>query len=83
MGEIQYGFCFLKAVPLRREPDDRAEMVSQLLYGDGVVVIERQEKWSRVRCAYDGYEGWVDNKQWLPVPDIDHLDDDILFAVSF
>lgn len=51
---------------MRGEASDRAEMVNQLLYGDTVELLERQEKWSRVRCHYDGYEGWVDNKQYVP-----------------
>jgi cell wall-associated NlpC family hydrolase len=52
---------------MRAEASDRAEMVSQLVLGDTVEVVDRQEKWSRVRCEYDGYEGWVDNKQYTPV----------------
>lgn len=60
------GYCFLSAVPMRLEPSDRSEMVNQLLRGDCFDVLERQEKWSRVRCHYDGYEGWIDNKQWKP-----------------
>lgn len=58
------GYCFLSAVPMRREPSDRSEMVNQLLLGDTFEVLEHQEKWSRIRCNYDGYEGWVDNKQY-------------------
>ena len=60
------GYCFLKAVPMRAEASDRAEMVNQLVLGDTVEVLDRQEKWSRVKCDYDGYEGWVDNKQYVP-----------------
>ena len=29
-----HGYCFLSAVPMRREPSDRSEMVNQLLRGD-------------------------------------------------
>ncbi|MBR1785056.1 MAG: C40 family peptidase [Bacteroidales bacterium] len=57
------GYCNLRAVPMRLEPSDRSEMVNQLLQADTVEVEERQEKWSLVRCDYDGYRGWVDNKQ--------------------
>lgn len=60
------GYCFLSAVPMRAEASDRAEMVNQLLLGDTVEVVEHQEKWSKVRCVYDGYEGWIDNKQYMP-----------------
>lgn len=51
---------------MRAEASDRAEMVNQLLAGDTVEVVERQEKWSLVQCDYDGYRGWVDNKQYVP-----------------
>ena len=57
------GYCDLKAVPMRSEPSDRAEMVNQLVMGDCADVVERQEKWSLVASHYDGYRGWVDNKQ--------------------
>ena len=60
------GYCHLKAVPMRAEASDRSEMVNQLLAGDTVEVVERQEKWSLVSCDYDGYRGWVDNKQYVP-----------------
>ena len=60
------GYCFLSSVPMRAESSDRSEMVNQLLLGDTVEVIERQEKWSHVQCIYDGYRGWVDNKQYIP-----------------
>lgn len=60
------GYCFLSAVPMRAEASDRAEMVNQLLLGDTVELVDVQEKWSLVRCDYDGYEGWVDNKQYVP-----------------
>lgn len=55
--------CPLSIVPVRKEPDDRSEMVSQWLFGETAEVLERQSKWSRLRFDHDGYEGWVDNKQ--------------------
>jgi len=55
------------AVPLRSEASDRAEMVSQILFGETCTLLERQEQWSLVRCCYDDYEGWVSNKQIHPL----------------
>lgn len=55
--------CPLSIVPVRKEPSDRAEMVTQWLFGETAEVLERQEKWSRLKFHLDGYEGWVDNKQ--------------------
>lgn len=59
-------YCHLVAVPMRSEPSHRSEMVNQLLKGDTFIILEQQAEWSRIRCDYDGYEGWIDNKQWKP-----------------
>ena len=64
---MRYGICNLNIVPLRFEPSDTAEMTSQVLYGDHFKVLEKRKKWSRIRLAFDSYEGWVDNKQYLEV----------------
>ena len=61
---MHYGICNLSIVPLRLEPSDSSEMVSQLLFGDHFKVIEIRKKWSKIRIAFDNYEGWVDNKQY-------------------
>lgn len=60
---MQYGICHLSIVPVRTLPDDSTEMVSQLLYGEHFKVLESRKKWSRIRVAYDSYEGWVSNNQ--------------------
>lgn len=58
-----YGFCHLSVVPLRAEASDSSEMISQLLFGECVEVLEQTEKWTRVKCLWDNYEAWVDSKQ--------------------
>jgi len=40
-------------------------MVTQALYGDYFKVLEQRKNWSRIRFAFDKYEGWIDNKQYL------------------
>ena len=62
---MQYGICHLNIVPVRLEPTDTSEMVSQLLFGEHFKVLEKRKKWSRIRIAFDKYEGWIDNKQYL------------------
>ena len=65
---MKFGFCHLSIVPCRREPNDRAEMVTQLLFGDVFEILEIHPKWIRIKDAYDGYEAWIDHKQWLEIP---------------
>jgi len=64
---MQYGICNLGIVPMRFEPSDKSELVSQVLYGEIFKVLERRKKWSRIRIAYDKYEGWIDNKQYFEI----------------
>ena len=61
---MKYGICPLSIVPLRAEASDPSEMVTQVLYGDRLEVLEEEKKWSRIRLEFDGYEGWIDNKQF-------------------
>lgn len=69
---MQYGICNLSIVPLRSEPTDIGEMVSQVLYGEHFKVLEQRDKWSRIRVAFDGCEGWIDNKQHQKISEEDY-----------
>ncbi|MFJ1430489.1 NlpC/P60 family protein [Capnocytophaga canimorsus] len=64
-----YGICNQSVVPVRSEPSHTAEMCTQLLFGELLQVIEKQESWSLIRILFDGYEGWVSNKQFLEISD--------------
>jgi len=64
---MQYGITHLSIVPLRLEPSDPSELVSQVLYGDCFKVLEQRKKWSKIRLAFDKYEGWIDNKQYIEI----------------
>lgn len=61
---MHYGICNLSIVPLRIEPNDGSEMVSQLLFGEHFKILEARKKWSKIRISFDNYEGWIDNKQF-------------------
>lgn len=62
-------FCHIPVAPLRQEATDRSEMVSQVLFGELMETLQHDEKWTQVRCLQDGYVGWIDNKQYLPLSD--------------
>jgi hypothetical protein len=71
---MDYGICNLSIVPLRAETSDTSEMVTQLLYGEHFKILETRKKWSRIRLAFDGYEGWIDNKQYFNITEEDYSD---------
>ncbi|WP_339886848.1 C40 family peptidase [uncultured Flavobacterium sp.] len=62
-----FGICNLAIVPLRFEPSDRSEQVSQLLFGEHFKIIEHNPKWVYVELAFDGYKGWIDKKQYQTI----------------
>src|SRR6476620_1764275 len=62
-----FGLCNLANIPLRLEPSDRSELVSQVLFGEHFTILEQNQKWSKIKLAYDDYEGWIDNKQFKTI----------------
>src|SRR5581483_2606002 len=50
--------CAVEVAPLRAEPHDDAEQVTQALRGEPLDVEERRGGWARVRTEY-GYSGWI------------------------
>ena len=58
-----YGITQLNIIPVRIEAMHESEMVSQLLFGEHFKILEKRKFWSKIRIAFDNYEGWVDNKQ--------------------
>ncbi len=60
---MEFGICLLSVIPVRAEPLDLSEMVTQLLFGELVVINERKKNWLHIRVVYDNYEGWTDEKQ--------------------
>ncbi|WP_423127818.1 NlpC/P60 family protein [Gaoshiqia sp. Z1-71] len=66
---MNYGISGLSIIPVRKEPSEKSEMISQILFGEHFLVNEQFMGWCRVTLAYDGYEGWVDCKMITPVSD--------------
>lgn len=61
---MQYGICNLSIIPLRVEPADRSELISQLLFGEHFKILETQKKWCKIRLAFDKHEGWIAYNQY-------------------
>ena len=69
---MQYGLCYLNVVALRSEATDTSELISQVLYGDHFKVLELRKSWSRIRLGFDKYEGWIDNKQFQFIDELEY-----------
>lgn len=68
---MNFGICNLAISPLRADHSDRAEIVSQLLFGDAVTILKSHENWLYIEGAPDGYQGWVDFKQITVVSEME------------
>ena len=55
--------CQVSVAPVRKEPSDSSEMVTQLLFGELCEILEVKQQWVKIKIYFDGYEGWVDYKQ--------------------
>lgn len=66
---MQYGICNLSIIPLRSEASDTSGMISQMLYGEFFEVLEERQQWSKIRSTFDSCEGWLDNRQFLKIPE--------------
>jgi hypothetical protein len=62
-----FGICNLSIVPLRAQECDSSEMKSQLLFGEPFEITEKQKNWSKIKLAFDSFEGYIDNKQYLEI----------------
>lgn len=60
---MKYVTPSVAVVPIRKEPSHRSEMTSQLLQDEIAEVLEVEKQFTRLRCVYDGYEGWCANNQ--------------------
>jgi gamma-D-glutamyl-L-lysine dipeptidyl-peptidase len=54
--------CIYTYIPIRKDPSESSEMVSQILYGETFSIIEKNQNWHYIELDFDGYKGWIDYK---------------------
>lgn len=64
---ISYGISLLSLIPMRKEPKEQAEMVSQLLFGESYEIIDESNGFVQIITTYDGYTGWIDHAMHFAV----------------
>ncbi|MCB9197284.1 MAG: C40 family peptidase [Flavobacteriales bacterium] len=64
---MSYGLAKLAVIPVRAEGSDKAEIITQLLFGDHYEVLDEAEKWIKIRNNFDQYEGWICRKQFFEI----------------
>lgn len=64
---MNYGICLQSLVPVRTEPSHKAEMCTQLLFGELYNVLQTDNSWLKVRLSFDDYEGWIHPLNHTPI----------------
>lgn len=67
MSTPQYGICKLSQAPIRETISHASEMKSELLFGDFFEIHDKYQNWLKIENFFDGYSGWVDEKQIMPL----------------
>lgn len=49
-------------IPVRKEPFERSEMVTQILFGEFYQILDEEGTWLYIKADLDKYEGWIDRK---------------------
>ena len=64
--EYMFAINHCTVTPVRQEPSEGSEQLTQLLFGEECEVLDRLPRWTKIRSTVDGQEGWVDFKMLEP-----------------
>ncbi len=62
---MTFGISKLSIIPGRKEPSDKSENITQVLFGEHYTVLSESDngKWIEIKLAHDKYRCWIDKKQ--------------------
>jgi len=80
-----YAFCSVSIAPMRKEKSDSSEMVSQLLFGETVDILEHDAPWVKLTSRLDHYTAYVDEKQlfYLSIEELKKWEQNAQFQRTF
>jgi len=61
---MKYGITHLSQIAMREEPNQKSQLVSQLLFGDAYQIEDVVGDWLKIKTLDCGYEGYIDKKLW-------------------
>ena len=62
-------YCKVSISPVRQDAKDQSEIVTQLLFGEVITVVEINEPWAKIVTLSDAYEGYIDFKHFQKLSD--------------
>ena len=79
---VEYVIANATVVPVRENPSEGAEQLTQLLFGEVCEVLDRLPRWTKIRSTQDGQEGWVDFKMVSPASNLSPLTSNLEAVVA-
>ena len=81
---IEYMFAInhCTVTPVRQEPSEGSEQLTQLLFGEVCEVLDRLPRWTKIRSTLDTQEGWVDFKMVSPASNLSPLTSNLEAVVA-
>ena len=85
-----FAICPISSIPVRAQASEKSEMITQLLFGEVVEIIKLSQRaaalssgWLQVRCTWDNYVGWVNEKQLIILQNANGITEKSQHATSF
>ena len=79
---VEYVIAHCTVTPVRQEPSEGSEQLTQLLFGEVCEVLDRLPRWTKIRSTLDGQEGWVDFKMVSPASNLSPLTSNLEAVVA-
>ena len=70
---MKHAIVLHSVVPVRLNPDEGAEQLTQLLFAETCDILDEKPRWIRVKSHLDGQEGWVDFKMITDMSEEEYL----------
>ena len=81
---MNYAVCCVPVAPVRIDPDQRSEMISQLLFGECcIIIIAEKSGWVRIENKLDGYTGWCRWSQFQEIDEVIYMANDNNLAADW
>lgn len=73
---VEFDINHCTVTPVRQEPSEGSEQLTQLLFGEVCEVLDRLPRWTKIRSTLDGQEGWVDFKMLTSASHLSEVPDE-------
>lgn len=50
----------LPTLAIRKDPNHKSELINQILFGEGISIVDNDENWICIKSLIDDYEGWCE-----------------------